>query len=166
MEFLAIERVYDHQMPSAQYNSTQENILDYLLLDKVPIDLVVVNVGLHHVLYEGTDYVKANFREKLVWYLQLLRNRLPNTPIVWLATSMMVYNNVSWRNELVIWMNEVAQHVTNQNGIPYLDAYNISHGLENTLEKAREDKMHYLPTFYQTIRDILVSWFCSESRGF
>jgi len=163
MEYLAIERVFDEQMPSALYNSTQENIIDYLASSSV--DLVVVNAGAHHVLYQKPEQVKAMFREKLIWYLQLMRRRLPNTQIVWLATSLIVHNN-TWMNEVAIWMNEVAQHVTNQNGIPYLDAYNISVGLEKTLVKARHDSIHFVHAYYQTIRDILVSWFCSESRGF
>jgi hypothetical protein len=166
LEYLAVEQLLDSQMPSALFNTTQENVLEYLSrprADGKPAqapDLFLFNAGAHMQVEQTLEQVQQYFRPQLIKMFQELKRLFPGTTIVWIAT-----NYIEKNVEIGEYMYQAAKKTAEQNAIPFLDVYNISiqvpHLYSDLVHLHHENEI-----YYHTIRDIIFSWYCSSSKGF
>jgi hypothetical protein len=153
LEYLGVEHIDDQHIISAFSSSTQENVIRYLKLD--PPKLLVVNAGIHF----RSDEIQ-NFSSRFSWYVDQLSRISNRTQLVWITTSATRPATF----QFVPAVNDLAKNILITKRIPFLDAYNIS----SQMRALMTDIVHFHgrdDIYYRTIRDLLISWFCSLDTG-
>jgi hypothetical protein len=152
LEYLSIEFIEDNIMPSKKFNTTQENIIEYMTRD--PPDLILLNSGVHIMQQFGIEEQRPKYKKRLVWYFQEIRKQMPNTRLVWVQSPKMYWN--PWGDVFQEWLYQTNLKVAQQNAIPVLDAYNFS----TPLFHLRSDDVHYLGgsgEYYNTLRNFALT---------
>ena len=159
LDYLGVEGLDDALMPSAEFNTTQENVIN-LFLSRVspPPDLVVVNAGLHLLLTHSAEEIRASFRKRLLWEMGALQRAVPNAKFVWVGTTYDMLRANTTR-ATVEFMNAVAKKAARQLDFAYVDAQNLS----GQMADLYGDGIHLVGqqgVYYNLVRDLIASWYC------
>lgn len=127
LEVIAVEFARDFEILSDLFNTTQENVVEYVRRSEHQPDYIVFNTGLHDLLGSVELYTEA-----LAWYTDLMRTHLPRTQLIWLTTTAINEPLVpeEYKNRTTDAnarrFNAAASKVMADRHIPTVDAYRIS----------------------------------------
>lgn len=127
MEFIGIEFARDFETITDLFNTSQENMIEYVLRSDQPPDIIFFNTGLHDLVTDEKTYEVA-----LEWYTDLFRTRLSNVPLVWMITTAPDVSATPDTYEAVTSaintkrFNEIACSIMLKNRIPCIDFFATS----------------------------------------
>lgn len=159
VEYIAMEHVFDHEIRSSQYNTTQENIFK-LHWKKDPPVALLMNAGLHDL---GRMH-PTTYAQHLAWLLTFALQAVPRT--VWALTTPplgekqpVAYRNITSATNALAF-NAVAQRLLRKHGVLVLDAYMLA---SSAPVQVYSDGVHfhgYHDTFYRTVLQIFLHLQC------